>query len=102
MPTDTPLAWLLDGDPAIRWQTRRELLSEPPEACEPDRTRVATEGWGARLLALQDPAGTWANAIYSPKWTSATYTLLLLRDLGLPPENSQARRGCELLLPVGF
>jgi len=102
MSTDIRVAWLLDGDPAIRWQTRRDLLDEPPEAYEPDRARVATEGWGARLLALQDPAGTWAKALYSPKWTSTTYTLLLIRHLGLPPENPQARRGCELLLNTGF
>lgn len=102
MTTDIILTWLLDGDPAIHWQVRRDLLGEPPAACEPDRARVATEGWGARLLALQDPAGTWAGALYSPKWTSTTYTLLLLRDLGLPPSNEQARRGCEVLLEKGF
>ena len=55
MSTDTLLAWLLDGDPAIRWQARRDLLGEPPAAYEPDRARVATEGWGSRLLALQHP-----------------------------------------------
>jgi len=63
---------------------------------------VTTEGWGAQLLARQDPAGTWANALYSPKWTSTTYTLLHLRHLGLSPENSQAKRGCALLLDKGF
>ena len=66
MAADTHLTWLLDGDPAIRWQARRDLLDEPPAAYEPDRARVASEGWGARLLVLQDPAGTWANALYSP------------------------------------
>lgn len=102
MSPDSPLTWLLDGDPAIRWQTRRDLLDEPADACAPDRACVATEGWGAQLLARQDPAGTWANALYSPKWTSTTYTLLLLRHLGLSPENAQARRGCALLLEQGF
>jgi hypothetical protein len=102
MNTDTVLAWLLDGDPAIRWQVRRDLLGEPPEAYEGERARVATEGWGAQLLALQDPAGTWGNKLYNPKWTSTTYTLLHLRHLGLPPENGQARRGCQLLLDKGF
>lgn len=66
MSTDPTLTWLLDGDPAIRWQARRDLLDEPPEAYEPDRARVATEGWGDRLLARQDSAGTWANAPYWP------------------------------------
>ena len=76
-------------------RTTRSLRTRP-------RQRVATEGWGARLLALQDPAGTWAKALYSPKWTSTTYSLLLLRHLGLPHDNPQARRGCELLLNTGF
>ncbi|MCP4201433.1 MAG: hypothetical protein GY769_05800 [bacterium] len=67
-----------------------------------EQRRVATEGWGARLLALQDPEGTWAGRMYSPKWISTTYTMLLLRDLGLPPGNRQARRACELLLDRGL
>ena len=55
MSTDTHLPWLLDGDPAIRWQTRRDLLDEPPEAYAPDRARVATEGWGARTAGAARP-----------------------------------------------
>lgn len=102
MSIDPTLSWLMEGDPAIRWQVRRDLLHEPPQAYEEDRARVATEGWGAQLLARQDPAGTWANALYSPKWTSTTYTLLHLRHLGLSPENLQAKRGCAILLDEGF
>lgn len=45
---DFIFVWLLDGDPAIRWQTRRDLLGEPPEAYESDRGYVASEGWRAR------------------------------------------------------
>lgn len=90
-------AWLLDGDAAIRWQTMRDLLSMPTAAVEAERARVATSGWGKQLLEHQDPTGTWANAIYSPKWISTTYTLLLLRRLGLPPGNQAALRGCEQL-----
>ena len=93
MSTDTHLPWLLEGDPAIRWQARRDLLDQPPAAYERDRARVTTEGWGARLLALQDPAGRWAKALYSPKWTSTTYTLLLLRHLGLPHGQSPGAAG---------
>lgn len=95
-------AWLLEGDPAIRWQTRRDLLDAPPAAYEPDRARVASEGWGAALLARQDTAGTWGGGLYSPKWISTTYSLLLLRHLGLPPENAAAQRGAVLLLDKGF
>ena len=102
MTADAVLVWLLEGDPAIRWQVRRDLLGEPPDVYEADRARVAAEGWGAQLLARQDPAGTWGNALYSPKWTSTNYTLLHLRHLGLAPENLQAKRGCALLLDKGF
>jgi hypothetical protein len=91
------IAWLLDGDPAIRWQVLRELTGAPDVDVAAERARVATEGWGARLLALQDPEGTWAGGLYSPKWTSTTYTLLLLHWLGLPPGHPQALRGCARL-----
>ena len=63
---------------------------------------MATEGWGRRLLALQDEAGTWAGRMYSPKWISTTYTMLLLRQLGLPAENEQAQRAGRLLLDCGL
>jgi hypothetical protein len=98
MADPTTIAWLLEGDPAVRWQVLRDLLDAPNEAVELERARVATDGWGARLLALQDPEATWAHALYSPKWTSTTYTLLLLRQLGLPTDDPRARRGCEVLL----
>ncbi|HKJ67294.1 MAG TPA: squalene cyclase, partial [bacterium] len=81
---DKVIAWLLDGDPAIRWQTRRDLLSADEAEWQHERGNVATEGWGARLLALQDDAGTWAKGLYSPKWISTTYTMMLLRRMGLP------------------
>jgi hypothetical protein len=98
----TTLDWLLAGDPAIRWQVQRDLLDAPPEVYAAERARVVTTGWGADLLARQDPSGTWAGKLYSPKWTSTTYTLLLLRHLGLPPDNPQAQRGCERFWDKGL
>ncbi|SPE30775.1 conserved hypothetical protein [Candidatus Sulfopaludibacter sp. SbA6] len=91
--TDPILEWLLGGDPAIRWQ----VLRDPRE-----QRRVANEGWGAQLLQLQDPDGRWARGIYTPKWTSTTYTLVLLRSLGLEPGYPQAIRACRILLDAGF
>jgi hypothetical protein len=91
------VAWLLEGDPAIRWQTLRDLTDASAAAVDTERARVATSGWGAQLLALQDPDGGWAGALYSPKWTSTTYTLLLLYWLGLPHGNEQALAGCRRL-----
>lgn len=91
------LDWLLAGDPAVRWQALRDLAEAPAAEVEAARALVAEEGWGARLLAAQDPDGRWAGSLYSPKWTSTTYTLLLLHWLGLPPGHPRAVAGCRLL-----
>ena len=89
--------WLLDSDPSIRWQVLRDLVDAAPEEVAAERERIAGEGWGARLLAMQDPNGRWAGALYSPKWTSTTYTLLQLHWLGLPTGHPQALAGCQQL-----
>lgn len=89
--------WLMEGDPAIRWQVLRDLSDASSSQVDTERGRVAHEGWGARLLGVQDDDGRWARALYSPKWTSTTYTLLLLHWLGLPPGNPQALAGCRQL-----
>lgn len=94
---DGVLDWLLDGDPAIRWQTKRDLLGSAPDEVDAERALVAETGWGSQLLACQDPDGTWAAGLYGPKWTSTTYTLLLLRHCGLPPGHPAATRGVELI-----
>lgn len=94
---DDVLAWLLAGDSAISWQAMADLAGAPPAVVAQERSRVAVEGWGARLLAAQNSDGLWANALYSPKWTSTTYTLLLLHWLGLPTGNEQAVAGCRRL-----
>jgi hypothetical protein len=94
-------AWLMAGDPAIRWQVMRDLDEAPTTEVDLERGLVAVTGWGARLLALQDPEGTWAGQMYSPKWTSTTYTMLLLRELGLPAETHGARLACAVLLDRG-
>jgi hypothetical protein len=99
---DPIITWLLEGDPAIRWQVHADLLESGAEVVEQERARIAEEGWGAALLAKQTPDGRWGNGLYSPKWTSTTYTLLLLRDLGLMSGNQQALAGCRLLLDQGL
>ncbi len=95
------MSWLLEGDPAIRWQVMRDLKDAPEASVGRERRRIAKEGWAGRLLALQDPDGKWGGGIYSPKWISTTYTMLLLRSFGLPAENPQAMRACRLLLDTG-
>ncbi len=159
--------WLLDSDPAIRWQVMRDLTHEPADAVAAERSKIATEGWGAQLLALQAPDGQWGkpdipawgealpdpatrrllrevhrisieglasflevdpgsltiwengssdhqeagieryasalnwmrNALgtLKPEWTSTTFTLLVLRDLGLDPASGQARKAVQLV-----
>ncbi len=90
------VAWLLSGDPSIRWQVMRDVLESKEAAAE--RARVAGAGWGARLLGLQAPDGTWGGGLYGPKWISTTYTLLLLKRMGIDPADPGARRGIDALL----
>jgi hypothetical protein len=94
--------WLLAGDPAIRWQVLRDLNRAAASTVRREQQRVGEEGWGARLLARQDPDGRWAGGIYTPKWTSTTYTMVLLRGLGLPAKHPQALHSCQVLLDAGF
>ncbi|HUG74618.1 MAG TPA: squalene cyclase [Acidimicrobiia bacterium] len=105
-------AWLLDSDPALRWQVERDIVGEAPEVWEATRSRIATEGFGARLLALQDSDGQWAGGAFFPgdfsfdgpeaqepgqPWTATTPTLNLLREWGMDPKVLKDRRTAELL-----
>lgn len=100
------IVWLLDSDPTLRWQVERDLVGAPPEVWEATRARIATEGFGARLLALQDPDGQWAGGAYFPKghdfqgyegqpWTATTWSLNALREWGM--EADVLRGTAELL-----
>ena len=89
--------WLLDSDPSIRWQVMRDLTHEPANVVAAERSRVATEGWGARLLALQAPNGQWGGKPWSHDWTDTFHVLELLRRLGLDPTSEQARRAVGLV-----
>jgi hypothetical protein len=93
----TVIDWLLDSDPAIRWQVMRDLTYEPNDVIAAERSRVATEGWGARLLALQAPDGQWGGRPWSHDWTDTFHVLELLRRFGLDPEGEQARRAVDLV-----
>ena len=97
MTKDGLLNWLLAGDPAIRWQTLQDLVGVHATQVATERSKVASEGWGRRLLDAQDPEGTWSRGLYSPKWTSTTYTLMLLYRMGLPSNTEAARTGVQLM-----
>lgn len=86
------LRWLLDSDPAIRWQVMRDLTGETPDAVKAERSRIATQGWGAELLARQSPGGNWGGPTEYPGLLITLYTLVVLKDLGLDPASEQARR----------
>jgi hypothetical protein len=109
---DALIAWLLDSDPALRWQVERDLLSAPPEVWEATRARIAAEGFCARLLTLQDSDGQWAGGSFFPAdvdfhgpeaveggqpWTATTWTLNSLREWGLDGAVLRERRTAELL-----
>jgi hypothetical protein len=93
----TVIDWLLDSDPAIRWQVIRDLLDAPAREVAAERAKVATQGWGAQLLAAQPSNGVWAGGAYFPEWTSTTPTLQLLRQFGLDPTSPEARRAIALV-----
>ena len=93
----TVIDWLLDSDPAIRWQVMRDLTAAPADAVAAERARVAVEGWGARLLALQGTDGQWGGGTLFPKMLATTHSLMLLRDFGLDPESEEARRAVGLV-----
>ena len=92
------LDWLLDSDPAIRWQVLQDLADAPVEMIAAERAKIVTEGWGARLLALQGEDGQWAGGACFPAktlqpatrepgqpWTATLPTLQLLKDFGVDP-----------------
>jgi hypothetical protein len=100
--------WLLDSDPAIRWQVMRDLTDATPEEVAAERARVASEGWGAELLALQDDDGRWDGGTYRPgwadddkpffdAWTATHFSLQQLRDFGLDPESPEAIHSVALV-----
>jgi hypothetical protein len=109
----TVLNWLLDSDPAIRWQVLHDLADGPAEKVAAERARVATEGWGARLLALEDEDGQWdGGALFPGKrddsqgpgqfgsgqpWSATAYCLMLLRDFGVDPRTERIRRAITLV-----
>ena len=97
MNNNTVLEWLLDADPSIRWQVLRDLTSATPAMIDAERARVATEGWGAELLALQRADGQWGDGESTPFWWSNMYTLVFLRDLGVHPAHARVRAAIDLV-----
>ena len=103
--------WLLEGDPAIRWQVLRDLTDASPDEVAAERARVGHQGWGARLLALEDADGLWDGGACFPAayaggepgqpWTATMHTLQTLQILGLDPRSEAARRAIRLVAEHG-
>jgi hypothetical protein len=113
--------WLLDperSDPSIRWQVMRDLLDAPESEWAAERARVETEGWGAKLLALEDEDGRWAGGAHFPAdfdwrgpeaqrgddgrmatqpWTATSWSVTMLREFGLDPSSKRARSMVDLI-----
>lgn len=99
---DEVLEYLLDSDPAIRWQVLRDLTEAPASEVSAARALVSTEGWGARLLAEQAEDGLWDGGTYRPgwvdderpffdAWTATHPSLELLRVFGADPNSDEVR-----------
>jgi hypothetical protein len=84
--------WLLDSDPAIRWQVMRDLTDAPADQVAAERARIAREGWGARILAAQDPDGRWSGGTFSPEWISTMDALHTLYLFGIEPDAAEVQK----------
>ena len=91
--------WLLEADPAVVYQTKRDLLGISPHKLETERKAMLQTGWVKLLLDRQDPQGTWGQGFYGPKFISTHYTLMLLRRLEAP-QNSRISKGCAQLVKI--
>lgn len=105
--TPDVIEWLLAGDPAVRWQAMQDLTAADGTAVAAERARVTDQGWGARLLALQDDEGTWAGGACFPTgehthdlgdgqpWTATLFSLALLQEFGIDPDAPAVRATVE-------
>ena len=73
--------WLLNADPSIRWQVMHDLTGAPADLVAAERSRVASEGWGPRLLDQQRPDGQWGDGVAAP-WHRDTLHEEIARAVG--------------------
>ena len=96
-PDPAVIEWLLDSDPSIRWQVMQDLIAAPAAEVTAERAKVAKQGWGAQLLALQDADGSWSGTAWNQGWNSTMHILSLLREMGLDPASDQVIRAVGLV-----
>ena len=88
--------WLIEGDPSITWQVMT-LLGYEQNEIQKKRDEMEKVGWAKRILDNQSADGSWGGGLYSPKYISTTYTLLLLKRIGINHENKDCQKGVTLL-----
>jgi len=90
------IALVYDFDGTLSPQPMQEYTVLPKIGVEPSQfwARVNREGWGAALLARQEPDGQWGGGAFFPRegwdrdagegqpWTATEPTLTLLRTFG--------------------
>ncbi len=96
-PDQTIIDWLLDSDPAIRWQVMRDVLHKPEKEYAIERSKISHEGLGAQLLSQQHPDGSWSGVAWNHGWNSTFHVLTLLREFGIDPSGDSAVHALKLV-----
>ncbi len=97
--------WLLGAHtPSIRYLTLRQLLGRPFDDAEVQVARQEMKATGPipAILAEQTEGGSWSGerSYYTPKYTSAHWSLLLLAELSADASDPRLKRGTEYMLSV--
>lgn len=97
-PSGEITAWLMAGDPVIRWQAMRDLAGAPAEDWQAERRRTLTDGWGAAFLGAMGEDHTWPPG----RWTDTVWTLLLVMDCGLPAGHPRLREAARQFIDTNL
>jgi hypothetical protein len=94
--------WLLKGDISIQCQVHRDILRSSEALINKLQKRIETEGWGSLFLGAQNENGHWGRGFYQPKWTSTHYTLMDLKNIGLPKNNRKIHKSIKMIFDQAF
>jgi hypothetical protein len=96
---DHVVKWLTEEDePAVRYLAMRDLLGAGGDELREARGAIAERGWVSEILDKQLPTGAWVDAgsLYTPKYLSTNWMLLILADLGATKEMPRVRKAADL------
>ncbi|MFZ0891185.1 MAG: prenyltransferase/squalene oxidase repeat-containing protein [Thermoplasmata archaeon] len=82
---------LKETDPSVQYRVLRFLLDRPEDDPEVQtaREQIGRAGWVAQIMRTHQPEGQWDTAgtsardLYTPKYISTNWRLLVLSDLGV-------------------